>query len=85
MEIVICSGKRLVKAGTIEAPCSCGGTKAVYRTETPQPSMWYDGCYHLYYGVYCPSCKNGSITRFPDKGELFEMFEKRLIERCDDE
>lgn len=77
--VYVRDGERLVKAGSAYMPCKCGGKRSLYKTELMLPSMWHEGCYHHYYGVFCPRCWDGDLIEFPDEGEELETFEKRCL------
>jgi len=53
------------------------------RTTEMQPSMWWSGSYHNYYGMFCPNCWYGvtDIHEYFNEGEDIEDMEKRLIEK----
>lgn len=53
------------------------------RTAEMQPSMWWSGSYHNYYGLFCPNCWYGvtDIHEYLNKGEEVEDMEKRLIKK----
>lgn len=69
-----------------ECPCCKNNSLTLAATAQAQPSMWWVGSYHNYYGLFCPNCWYGidTIHRFPDAKEDMDDFKARLLKEVTD-
>ena len=74
-EIVLCDDN------FSECPCCKNESLTLASTAEAQPSMWWVGSYHNYYGLFCPNCWYGveNIHRFPEDGEDLIALKDRLL------
>jgi hypothetical protein len=74
---------QLVHTNFINCPNCKNKSLTLARTAEMQPSMWWSGSYHNYYGMFCPNCWYGvtDIHEYFNEGEDIEDMEKRLIEK----